>query len=161
MAALTELQKKQIQQAEELLFSGPNKEGFAKDLFVGRFREESIFPFPEFTDEELRIGNHAVAAVREFCKTGIDADLIDPWLQVGRQESAVDRRMPGRLQPAVLKPVFVGEVPEVLVSVDHFINWRVPARRDESPDGCISSTGGSRRAGTRLRLFACLSQKLQ
>ena len=46
-ANLTELQKKQIEQAEELLFSGPEKEGFAKDLYFGRFRTESIMPFPE------------------------------------------------------------------------------------------------------------------
>ncbi len=40
--AQTELRRKQIEQAEELLFSGPQKAGFAKDLFFGRFRSESI-----------------------------------------------------------------------------------------------------------------------
>ncbi len=36
--AETELRRKQIEQAEELLFSGPQKAGFAKDLqFFGRF----------------------------------------------------------------------------------------------------------------------------
>ena len=28
-------------QAEEILFEGPDKEGFVKDLFFGKFREES------------------------------------------------------------------------------------------------------------------------
>ena len=46
-ASLTELQRKQIAQAEELLFEGPEKEGFVKDLFFGFFRAESIIPFPE------------------------------------------------------------------------------------------------------------------
>ncbi|HEY6563350.1 MAG TPA: acyl-CoA dehydrogenase family protein [Pirellulaceae bacterium] len=74
---LTELQKKQIEQAEELLFSGPPKEGFAKDLFFGRFRASSILPYPKLSADSQRIGDEAVARVREFCETHIDADRID------------------------------------------------------------------------------------
>ncbi len=39
MTTMTELQQKQIEQAEELLFSGPQKAGFAKELFFGKFRD--------------------------------------------------------------------------------------------------------------------------
>lgn len=74
---LTELQKKQIEQAEELLFSGPPKEGFAKDLFFGRFRASSILPYPKLSAESQRIGDEAVARVRDYCQTSIDADRID------------------------------------------------------------------------------------
>jgi alkylation response protein AidB-like acyl-CoA dehydrogenase len=77
MAVLTDLQKKQIEQAEELLFSGPVKEGFAKDLFLGRFRHESILPFPELPAEQMAIGDQAVAEVKRFCETSIDAAAID------------------------------------------------------------------------------------
>ena len=38
MTSMTELKQKQIEQAEELLFSGPEKAGFAKELFFGKFR---------------------------------------------------------------------------------------------------------------------------
>ncbi len=75
--ALTELQKKQIEQAEELLFSGPPKEGFAKDLFFGRFRAASMLPYPKLSRDSQRIGDEAVAQVREYCLDHIDADDID------------------------------------------------------------------------------------
>ncbi len=75
--ALTDLQKKQIQQAEELLFSGPPKDGFAKELFFGRFRASSILPYPELSAEGKRQADEAVASVREFCRLQIDPDQVD------------------------------------------------------------------------------------
>lgn len=74
---LTELQKKQIAEAEELLFSGPEKEGFAKELFFGRFREQAMFPYPKLPKEQQAIGDEAVAAVRKYCEEHIDAAKID------------------------------------------------------------------------------------
>lgn len=76
-ATLTDLEKKQIAQAEELLFSGEQKEGFCKELFFGRFREQSILPFPELSESRQAEGDEAVAAVREFCNEHIDAAKID------------------------------------------------------------------------------------
>lgn len=72
-----ELREKQIQQAEELLFSGVQRAGFAKDLYFGRFRSDAIFPYPHFSDEEQRSGDEAVEAVKRFCRDSIDADRID------------------------------------------------------------------------------------
>ncbi len=76
-ATLTDMEKKQIAQAEELLFSGEEKEGFCKALFFGRFRAQSILPFPELSEAEEVIGDEAVSAVREFCESHIDAAKID------------------------------------------------------------------------------------
>lgn len=80
MATLTELEKKQIAQAEELLFSGPAKEGFAKDLFHGKFRQNSIMPFPTLAsmpqDFQER-GQAAVDKVKKFCQEHIDPAAID------------------------------------------------------------------------------------
>lgn len=76
-ATLTELQKKQIAQAEELLFSGPEKEGFAKELFFGRFRAASVMPFPEVHGETRQQGDDAVARVKQFCREQIDPVQID------------------------------------------------------------------------------------
>lgn len=75
--SLTELQRKQIAQAEELLFSGPTKEGFAKDLFFGKFRQESIFPYPVLPPTERDIGDAFVADVKKFCAERIDPVKID------------------------------------------------------------------------------------
>jgi alkylation response protein AidB-like acyl-CoA dehydrogenase len=74
---LTELQRKQIAEAEELLFAGPPKEGFAKDLFFGRFRSSSILPYPELPASAREAGDEAVRQVRAFCDEHIDADRID------------------------------------------------------------------------------------
>ena len=74
---LTELQKKQIDQAEELLFSGPEKAGFAKDLYFGRFRTASILPYPELSPEQQQAGDEFVRDVRQFAEEHIDADAID------------------------------------------------------------------------------------
>ena len=41
------LTAQQMQQAEELLFSEPPREGFAKALFRGEFRGDILFPYPE------------------------------------------------------------------------------------------------------------------
>ena len=62
----TELRRKQIEQAEELLFSGVQKAGFAKDLFFGRFRAESIFPYPSLPADLEAATRRAVDEVREF-----------------------------------------------------------------------------------------------
>ncbi len=78
-STLTELQKKQIEQAEELLFSGAevDKEGFAKELFFGRFRSQSVLPFPELNPQARAQMDQAVAQVKEFCRKHIDPDRID------------------------------------------------------------------------------------
>ncbi|MCH7688849.1 MAG: acyl-CoA dehydrogenase family protein [Planctomycetes bacterium] len=72
-----ELRRQQIEQAEELLFSGPQKAGFAKDLFLGKFRAESMFPYPCLSPEEQKTGDDAVEAIRRYAEKYIDADKID------------------------------------------------------------------------------------
>jgi len=76
-ATLTELQRKQIAQAEELFFSGPQKAGFAKDLFFGKFRSESIIPYPVLSPDDQAACDEAVAAVRRFADEELDAVEID------------------------------------------------------------------------------------
>jgi acyl-CoA dehydrogenase family member 9 len=68
---------KQVQQAEELLFSGPAGTGFAKALFRGEFHGEGLFPYPELTESERPTIEEAVAAVRAFAEEHIDAAAID------------------------------------------------------------------------------------
>lgn len=77
MVATAELQQKQLEQAEELFFSGPQKAGFAKELYLGKFRAESILPYPQLSAEQEAKGDEAVARVRKFAEQHIDADRID------------------------------------------------------------------------------------
>lgn len=68
---------KQVRQAEELLFSEPSRAGFAKALFRGEFRASVLFPYPVLpADEKVRV-DEAVAAVRQFAESSIDAAEID------------------------------------------------------------------------------------
>jgi alkylation response protein AidB-like acyl-CoA dehydrogenase len=76
-AAAEALREKQMRQAEELLFSGPHRAGFAKALFRGEFRGQVLFPYPELPPEEQAEANAAVATVRRFAETTIDAAAID------------------------------------------------------------------------------------
>jgi hypothetical protein len=72
-----ELQRKQIEQAEELFFEGPQKEGFAKDLFFGKFRDDAIFPYPALRPDDEAECAAAVREVRRFADEHIDSARID------------------------------------------------------------------------------------
>ena len=73
----TALRAQQLEQAEELLFSGASRAGFAKAIFRGEFRGKAIFPYPELTASERPVVEEAVAAVRAFAEQHIDAAAID------------------------------------------------------------------------------------
>lgn len=74
---LDDLQQKQLQQAEELLFSGPPATDFARDLFFGRFLQEAITPYPRLSPEEQAVGDAAVHETRQFVEQAIDPAAID------------------------------------------------------------------------------------
>lgn len=96
MSKLTDLQKKQMQQAEELLFEGPTTHSFAKDLFLGRFRTESIMPYPLQSAEARKQGDEVVDRVRQYCQQHIDPVAID------RNEEIPDEVVKGLADVGVL-----------------------------------------------------------
>jgi acyl-CoA dehydrogenase family protein 9 len=69
--------ERQMRQAEELLFAGPQRSGFAKGLFRGEFRAEGVMPYPELAPAARAEAEAAVAAVRRFADEQIDAAAID------------------------------------------------------------------------------------
>ncbi len=71
------LRAKQVQQAEELLFSGPAGTSFAKAMFRGEFHGDGLFPYPELADSERTTVQQAVEEVTAFADTHIDAAAID------------------------------------------------------------------------------------
>src|SRR5262249_36857210 len=76
--ALTAAQIAQQQkETEELLFSGPEKLGFAKGLFFGHFNASLVYPYPQLKTEEQETVAQAVAQVRRFAEEHIDAAAID------------------------------------------------------------------------------------
>jgi acyl-CoA dehydrogenase family protein 9 len=79
---------KQVRQVEELLFSGPSREGFAKALFRGEFHAGSLFPYPELSETEKANVDRAVAEVKAFADAEIDAAAIDRAAEI--PQSVVD-----------------------------------------------------------------------
>lgn len=71
------LRAQQMAQAEELLFSGPHREGFAKALFKGEFHPEGVFPYPELPQAEKAEAEEAAAKVQAFARAEIDPAAID------------------------------------------------------------------------------------
>ncbi len=69
--------EEQRKQAEELLFSGEQKLGFAEKLFFGHFNAPLLFPYPQMSREEQERTDRFVAEVRRYCDEHIDADAID------------------------------------------------------------------------------------
>ena len=79
------LRAKQLQQAEELLFTGPEQAGFAKAFFRGEFRGELVVSLPRAARRvNARPYEDAVAAVREFADSHIDAAAIDREADIPR-----------------------------------------------------------------------------
>jgi alkylation response protein AidB-like acyl-CoA dehydrogenase len=77
MPLTAEQMAEQRKQADELLFSEPEKLGFAKALFFGHFQAPLLFPYPELSAQEQEIVSKAVAEVRRFADEKIDAVAID------------------------------------------------------------------------------------
>src|ERR1700722_8563619 len=77
MALTREQMAEQQKQAEELLFSGPQKLGFAKGLFFGHFNAPLLFPYPELPLALRETVDQSLAEVRRYCDDHIDADAID------------------------------------------------------------------------------------
>src|SRR5205807_5340933 len=70
--------QKEIQQAEELLFSGPQALGFAKGLFQGHFVSDWVMPYPRIPAAQQTELNKALAELRQFL------DELDP-AEIDRQ----------------------------------------------------------------------------
>ncbi len=73
----TELQRKQIQEVEELLFDGPEKSGFVKELYFGHFNQAAIMPYPELPSYARAAGDAMVAKIKKLCVEFIKPDRID------------------------------------------------------------------------------------
>src|SRR5881275_2461690 len=69
--------QKEMQQAEELLFSGRQELGFAKGLFLGNFVADWVMPYPRLDSGKQTELETALADVREMLDRELDSDWID------------------------------------------------------------------------------------
>lgn len=70
------MDEEQKRLAEELLFSGKKKLGFAKLFFFGVFDASKVFPFPKPSDEELKRTEELLQKLEKIVET-IDPQAID------------------------------------------------------------------------------------
>jgi acyl-CoA dehydrogenase family member 9 len=69
--------QKEMQQAEELLFSGHQELGFAKGLFLGKFVADWTMPYPQLSPAQQRDLDTALAEIRPMLDKELDPDWID------------------------------------------------------------------------------------
>src|SRR3989454_9971375 len=69
--------QKEMQQAEELLFSGRQEVGFAKGLFLGNFVADWVMPYPRLDPTRQTELESALSEVRQMLDRDLDPDWID------------------------------------------------------------------------------------
>jgi acyl-CoA dehydrogenase family protein 9 len=58
--------QKEIKEAEELLFTGPQALGFAKGLFLGRFVADWAMPYPRIPAAQQAELDQSLTDIRQF-----------------------------------------------------------------------------------------------
>src|SRR5438046_5838943 len=69
--------QKEIQQAEELLFAGPQALGFAKGLFQGHFVADWVMPYPRIPAAQQGELDKAMSELHQFLDEHLDPAEID------------------------------------------------------------------------------------
>src|SRR6266478_3969756 len=76
--------QKEIQQAEELLFAGPQALGFAKGLFQGHFVSDWVMPYPRIPAAEQIELDDTLTELRKFLDEDLDPAEIDRQADIPR-----------------------------------------------------------------------------
>src|SRR5712692_5916024 len=84
MNKLDAQRQKEIQQAEELLFAGPQAVGFAKGLFQGHFVSDWVMPYPRIAAAEQPKIDQTLGELRKFLDEHLDPAEIDRQADIPR-----------------------------------------------------------------------------
>src|SRR5213595_42448 len=84
MNKLDAQRQKEIQQAEELLFAGPQALGFAKGLFQGHFVADWVMPYPRIPAAQQIELDETLSELRQFLDEHLDAAEIDRQADIPR-----------------------------------------------------------------------------
>src|SRR5881396_747064 len=76
--------QKEIQQAEELLFAGPQALGFTKGLFQGHFVSDWVMPYPRIPADQQDELDDTLTELRKFLDEHLDAAEIDRQADIPR-----------------------------------------------------------------------------
>src|SRR5881398_991783 len=84
MNKLDAQRQKEIQQAEELLFAGPQALGFAKGLFAGHFVADWVMPYPSIPAAQQTELDGTLTELRKFLHEHLDPAEIDREADIPR-----------------------------------------------------------------------------
>jgi acyl-CoA dehydrogenase family member 9 len=84
MNKLDAQRQKEIQQAEELLFAGPQALGFAKGLFQGHFVADWVMPYPRIPAAQQVELDGSLTELRQFLDEHLDPAEIDRKAEIPR-----------------------------------------------------------------------------
>src|SRR2546428_11795350 len=84
MNKLDAQRQKEIQQAEELLFAGPQALGFAKGLFAGHFVADWVMPYPRIPAAQQVELDETLTELRKFLDEHLDPAEIDRRADIPR-----------------------------------------------------------------------------
>src|SRR5881396_3706613 len=84
MNKLDAQRQKEIQQAEELLFAGPQALGFAKGLFQGHFVADWVMPYPRIPAAQQIELDDTLTELRKFLNADLDPAEIDRRADIPR-----------------------------------------------------------------------------
>jgi acyl-CoA dehydrogenase family member 9 len=84
MNKLDAQRQKEIQQAEELLFAGPQALGFAKGLFQGHFVADWVMPYPRIAAAQQVELDETLKDLRQFLDKDLDPAEIDRKADIPR-----------------------------------------------------------------------------
>src|SRR6266404_5226855 len=84
MNKLDAQRQKEIQQAEELLFAGPQALGFAKGLFQGHFVSDWVMPYPRIRAAQQGELDDTLTELRKFLDEHLDPAEIDRQAEIPR-----------------------------------------------------------------------------
>src|SRR5207244_4180520 len=77
--------ERQIREAEELLFAGPQKLGVAKGLFLGRFVADWVMPYPGVPEAQREELERSLTYLRNFLDEHLDPAAIDRDADIPRE----------------------------------------------------------------------------
>src|SRR5437588_8573360 len=86
MPTEAEIQRqKEMQQAEELLFTGPQALGFVKGLFQGHFVSDWVMPYPASPEGQQKQLDQTLKELRDFLDAKLDPAAIDRNADIPRE----------------------------------------------------------------------------
>lgn len=74
--------RKQIEQAQEMLGPDPDTMGFIKHLFWGKFREDLVFPYPEVAADEIARCDQLLADLDAYLKNEHPTVAVDQGQEI-------------------------------------------------------------------------------